>query len=295
MEVKSAHRLVCKKIQILLEINPQSEDTKKIFDEYLLNIAHLLQDGVYKEYIDIINRVGILRLIDTEFQKIHQKCKLYSLLPKLEYAEDKINDYMCCGNVQITLHDLQYVCKSCGMIHHEMKEAQIRNPKFDYIRYFRRWIAKLFDMRFPNTDYDISGIIDTLSKNDDLTINKVRDFLKSNGYRDLNSHYSFILYYSKKEDDRPQQFFDDIDLRRLELFFNDAMHIFDEIKRGVNRIYYGYVIYKLIEILFSNTEKAKWKYYVYLQSKVTIEKNDRIWKSICDRSNGEFVFVKTEI
>ena len=292
MEVKPAHNLICKKINLLFEINPQSKEANEIFDKYLLSVAHLLQKGSYKDFMVIVNRIGILRMIESEFQKIQQKCKLYSLLPKLIQADDIINNITCCNNKQITLHELQYICKTCGMIHHEMDDIKMKHPSFDYIRYFRRWMAKLFNLTPPKID--VTDIINTLRKTKDLTINKVRDYLKSNGYRDLNAHYSYILYYSKAEEDRPQQFFDDVDLQRRELFFNDSMYIFDEVRVGVNRIYYGYIIYKLIEVLFSG-EKAKWRFYIYLQSRVTIEKNDKIWKTICDRSNGEFIFKKTEI
>ena len=115
-----------------------------------------------------------------------------------------------------------------------------------------------------------------------LTVNDIRIMLREIKKTDLNKNVPLIL--KKITGIGPPSISEDIAIR-TENLFTKAIELGEQIKRGsrVNRNYYPYYIYKILEQLIpdSDYESKRVLYYIYIQSKETVETDDNDWEQIC--------------
>jgi hypothetical protein len=115
-----------------------------------------------------------------------------------------------------------------------------------------------------------------------LTVNDVRAMLREAGRTDLNKNVPLVL--KKLTGVGPPQLSDAIAVR-VENLFTKAIEIGERVRRPgrVNRNYYPYYIYKILDQLLAENdlENRRVLYYIYIQSKETVEADDADWEQIC--------------
>jgi len=116
-----------------------------------------------------------------------------------------------------------------------------------------------------------------------LTVNDVRAMLRETGRTDLNKNVPLVL--KKITGVGPPQIADAIAVR-VENLFTKAIEIGERVRRAgrVNRNYYPYYIYKILDQLLAEDDfdNRRVLYYIYIQSKETVEADDADWEHICD-------------
>ena len=115
-----------------------------------------------------------------------------------------------------------------------------------------------------------------------LTVNDIRNMLREIKKTDLNKNVPLIL--KKLTGIGPPAISEEIAIK-TENLFTKSIELGEQIKRGsrVNRNYYPYYIYKILEQLIpdSDYESKRVLYYIYIQSKETVESDDLDWEQIC--------------
>lgn len=127
-----------------------------------------------------------------------------------------------------------------------------------------------------------------------LTINDIRVMLREIGRTDLNKNIPLIL--KKLTGIGPPHITDAI-VVRVENLFTKAIEISERVRHvgRVNRNYYPYYIYKILDHLLSKNdlENRRVLYYIYIQSKETVEADDEDWEQICEELL-EITYVPTD-
>ena len=127
-----------------------------------------------------------------------------------------------------------------------------------------------------------------------LTVNDVRAMLREAGRTDLNKNVPLVL--KKLTGIGPPQIADATAVR-VENLFTKAIEIGERVRRAgrVNRNYYPYYIYKILDQLLAedDLENRRVLYYVYVQSKETVEADDADWEQICIELT-EIAYVPTD-
>jgi hypothetical protein len=115
-----------------------------------------------------------------------------------------------------------------------------------------------------------------------LTVGDVRAMLREVGRADLNKNVPLVM--KKLTGVGPPQIADATAVR-VENLFTKAIEIGERIRRPgrVNRNYYPYYIYKILDHLLAegDLENRRVLYYIYIQSKETVEADDVDWEQIC--------------
>jgi hypothetical protein len=127
-----------------------------------------------------------------------------------------------------------------------------------------------------------------------LTVNDVRAMLREAGRTDLNKNVPLVL--KKLTGVGPPQIADAM-AGRVENLFTKAIEIGERVRRPgrVNRNYYPYYIYKILDQLLAEDdfENRRVLYYIYVQSKETVEADDADWEQICIEL-AEITYVPTD-
>lgn len=115
-----------------------------------------------------------------------------------------------------------------------------------------------------------------------LTVNDIRSILREIEKTDLNKNVPLIL--KKITGIGPPHIPNYITIK-VENLFTKAIEIGERIKHNkrINRNYYPYYIYRIIEAITTekDTEIRRILYYIYIQSKETVESDDIDWERIC--------------
>jgi hypothetical protein len=216
-------------------------------------------------------------------------------------TNDNPIDYcLCYNNDKIDINQLELVCSYCGKIYPNNNNMISNNnnddkqlTKYDFLRHYRIWLDKIlatdnkYLVKYKNdidllekkiyTDYPLE------QQRKKLNISHIRAYLKNLNLTKLNDVVPILLKKFTKNEP-PQlnatEYFD------LENLFIQIMKVYDTIKTNdeINRKYYPYFIYKLIEYYFrNNPEKQKLLNNIHLQKRKTLVMNDLKWKCICEK------------
>jgi hypothetical protein len=127
-----------------------------------------------------------------------------------------------------------------------------------------------------------------------LTVNDVRAMLRETEHTELNKNVPLIL--KKLTGVGPPQVSDAIAVR-VENLFTKAIEIGERVRRNgrINRNYYPFYIFKILEQLLDEKdfENRRVLYYIYIQSKETVEADDADWEQICAEL-AEISYVPTD-
>ena len=128
-----------------------------------------------------------------------------------------------------------------------------------------------------------------------LTVNDIRAMLRELERTDLNKNVPLIL--KKLTGVGPPQLGEAVAVR-VENLFTKAIETGERVRRAgrVNRNYYPYYIYKILDLLLEepDTESRRILYYIYIQSKETVEADDVDWEMICDEMPDELTYRPTD-
>lgn len=115
-----------------------------------------------------------------------------------------------------------------------------------------------------------------------LTVNDVREMLREVGQTELNKNVPLIM--KKLTGIGPPQVPDAI-AARVENLFTKAIEVGERIRRTgrVNRNYYPFYILKILAQVLpeDDHENRRVLYYIYIQSRETVEADDADWEQIC--------------
>jgi hypothetical protein len=115
-----------------------------------------------------------------------------------------------------------------------------------------------------------------------LTVNQVRQMLQELEKTNFNKNVPLIM--KRLTGIGPPQLPDELSIR-VENLFTKAIEIEELIRPSsrTNRNYYSYYIYKILDYLIPESayEMRRVLYYIYMQSKETVETDDIEWAKIC--------------
>ncbi len=242
---------------------------------------------------------------------------LFNILPKPINIKDvhnqTVNYNKCslCDNIMtIDSGKSELRCDYCGMIReligtvfddnqfYNQEGQKAKSGTFNPNRHFQFWwshiLAKepeeeLGDKKDPDNLYgekvlkQIKNIIIRDHKVLQLlTVNDIRSILREIEKTDLNKNVPLIL--KKITGIGPPHIPNHITIK-VENLFTKAIEIGERIKhnRRINRNYYPYYIYRIIEAITTekDIELRRVLYYIYIQSKETVESDDIDWENIC--------------
>jgi hypothetical protein len=217
---------------------------------------------------------------------------------------------LCANEMIIDTNRSELYCNTCGMIReligtvfddtqfYSQEGQKAKSGTFNPNRHFQFWwthiLAKeseeeLGDKRDSDNLYGekiLKQIKDIIRRDRKilqlLTINDVRNILRELKKTDLNKNVPLIL--KKITGIGPPNIPDHITLR-VENLFTKAIEIGEKIKQNkrINRNYYPYYIYRIVEAITTDkdTELRRVLFYIYIQSKETVESDDLDWEKIC--------------
>lgn len=224
------------------------------------------------------------------------------------------NCLLCNNNMSVDYNQSELKCDHCGMIKelicstfdniqfYNQEGQKIKSGTFNPNRHFHFWwthiLAKeseeeLGNKKDPDNQYGEKIIkqIKSIIVRDHkilqlLTVNDIRSFLREIERTDLNKNVPLIL--KKLTGIGPPNISDEITIK-VERLFTKTIEIGNRIKydNRINRNYYPYYIYRIIEAITTekDIELRRILFYIYIQSKETIELNDLDWEKICNELN----------
>lgn len=118
-----------------------------------------------------------------------------------------------------------------------------------------------------------------------LTVNDVRGMLRELKQTKLNKNVPLIL--KKLTGIGPPRLSEEIAVQ-VENYFNKSIEISEQINREdrINRNYYPFYIFKILDAILKTHEERRVLYYIYIQSKDTVEADDADWEQICESLTG---------
>jgi hypothetical protein len=209
------------------------------------------------------------------------------------------NERCYCNNKYIiNINNNELICPTCGKIYfnnqiviHNSDDRQL--IKYDFLRHYKIWLDKILAIdekyihRYEN---DIIKLEKKIYKDypleqqrNKLNITHIRSYLKSLNLTKLNDIVPILLKrITKTEPPR----LNTNEYTDLENIFIQVTKVYDSIKPSneINRKYYPYFIYKIIEHYFKNSSiKQLLLNNIHLQKKKTLVTNDLRWKKICEK------------
>lgn len=219
-----------------------------------------------------------------------------------------VNYRICdlCDNVmEVDSIKSELICHVCSMIkpligvsfeHIQIYTHDSQKPKsgtFNPNRHFYFWwshiLAKEDDTEI-NQEIE-NGLFDKLNdiiKRDKkvlrmLTIIDIRNMLKEIKKSELNKNIPLLL--KKLTGISPPSISEEWEIK-IGNIFNKVIEICENVKRDgrINRNYYPYYIYKIVDSIIpeDDFENRRVLYYIYIQSKETVESDDLNWELICN-------------
>jgi len=280
-------------------------------------IDFLYQNEIYIRTNDIIKKPPLIKEKKKKKKNMHNHTfyieiqNLIDLYPiDIEYIHSGnfINYRICdiCGDtMEIDTINSELICYTCAMIKPLMGISfenvqfytydgqKTKNGTFNPNRHFYFWwnhILAKEDEDEINLELN-SDLFDNLLKiiqRDKkilrmLTVIDIRNMLRELKKTDLNKNIPLIL--KKITGIGPPSISEEIEMR-VENIFTKVIEMCEDIKRisRTNRNYYPYYIYKIIDIIIpeEDFENRRILYYIYIQSKETVESDDLDWEKICE-------------
>lgn len=242
--------------------------------------------------------------------------ELYDRYPKnIKYNQSENIKYeMCtlCNNLMILDSvNSELVCENCGIVKelfgtafddmqfYSQEGQKAKSGTFNPSRHFLFWWIHITtrepeeEIGDKNDNDNLYGekVIEQLKLlakkcnllKSTLDVYHIRDMLKKINRTDLNKNTALLL--KKVTNIGPPQLSRELEIR-VENLFTKIIEAEVKIRRSerINRHFYSYYIYKILDLLIpeDDLENRKIFYYIYVQSKTTVESDDDDWKKICE-------------
>ncbi len=260
--------------------------------------------------------------------QIHQILKI-NLEIELTHSHLRANtdDYCaeCKKPLSILSSTSELVCEECGTVtklvgvifeNSQFYNQDGQKTKHGYympMRHYGAWRERIHaeeKKTFPPED--LRKIQQHLNGNNiyrnNLDCEKMRNCLKNCGLTQYNDNTSLLVTIFTKGQKIPPKFTNE-ENKIILMKFNEAINLYKTIKHedSLKRPHYPYIYYKICEDTFdpasakdekereSFREKIKILDWIYLQSKETVVKNDKIYREICEKSDGYLKYRPTKI
>jgi hypothetical protein len=195
-------------------------------------------------------------------------------------------------------------CPSCGKVDilygTVFEDAQFFNQEgqrskhgnYEPSRHCRFWVSRIQakgSIEIPETctEHILECVRrDGIRDKRRLTCAQIRNYLKETKFTDYNDHVPSIRKIIAGV--VPPQLTHE-ELRKLYNLFDKAVHVYDIVKpvNKSNRMYYPYIIYKILEQLLKDGRRKKQILEcIHLQSRDTLIANDNTWELVCKDING---------
>jgi hypothetical protein len=212
------------------------------------------------------------------------------------------NECVHCGSKQsTTLRPGEYQCKECLYItEHRIENVLVldinpnsvtRSNNYRKSMYFESHIDKLRMLKTPKVDPSVYQNIRTymnVYQVNKLTANKLREILKHYKYSNLYKHIPYIL--CRMNNDFIPSNIAEKDVERLNSMFIEIetawIHLYSK-KKKKSFFGYAYCLRKVLELLENYDDHLK--LIPLTNSKPNLDKNDRIWRKICEHNEWEFI------
>jgi hypothetical protein len=208
---------------------------------------------------------------------------------------------ICYDCMEIDTINSELICYTCAMVKpligisfeniqfYSYDNQKTKTGTFNPNRHFYFWWNRILA---KEDELDVnSELIDNIMKiiqRDKkvlrmLTVIDIRNILRELKKTELNKNIPLIL--KKITGIGPPSIPESIEIQ-VENIFTKVIEICESIKRygRTNRNYYPYYIYKIIDNIIpeSDFENRRILYYIYIQSKETVELDDLDWEKICE-------------
>lgn len=291
-------------------IDSSSDDTQTIYEQYYQVISDKNFSAKLNTEYNEINKI-LTKLSQLFLKNISQYRKKFKDLQTIQISiSTKLINYEYCSNcmfkekmiVQASISQLK--CVNCGVVKmlfgtvfedsqfYTQEGQKTKHADYDATRHYSFWMEKI-QAKNPNPLSDEQndkllyclkrdGYTDSLLKK--LTCEKIREYLKETQMTEFNNFAPSIL--KDISGITPPQLTNN-ENKTMELHFNKVMGVYDKMVKGrVNRPYYPFFIYKLIEYLFKdNPEKLRLLLFIHIQRDPTLTSNDLKWSKICSELN----------
>lgn len=268
--------------------------------------------------IDLIDRTILVKKCKNKKRDYTSELQhLFNVLPWSINMKDNCNQNinynkcsLCANIMTIDSGKSELRCDRCGMIRelvgtvfddtqfYSQEGQKAKSGTFNPNRHFQFWwshiLAKepeeeLGDKKDSDNLYGEKVLkqIRTIIARDHkvlqlLTVNDIRLILREIEKTDLNKNVPLIL---KKITGIGPPYIPNHITIKVENLFTKAIEIGERIKHNkrINRNYYPYYIYRIIEAITTekDAELRRILYYIYIQSKETVESDDIDWERIC--------------
>jgi hypothetical protein len=286
------------------------------FSNELNNLINKVKIILKNNKIDIIDNMLIKK---TKYKKkdiTNDLQYLFNIFPwtintKISIPSVNYNKcFLCANDMLLDSNRSELRCNQCGMIReligtvfddmqfYNQEGQKTKSGTFNPNRHFQFWwihiLAKeseeeLGDKKDPNNLYGEKVLkqIKKIIVRDHkilqlLTVTDIRMILREIEKTDLNKNIPLIL--KKITGIGPPNIPDHISIR-VENLFTKAIEIGEQIRqhKRINRNYYPYYIYRIIEAITTekDIELRRVLFYIYIQSKETVESDDLDWERIC--------------
>lgn len=289
------------------------EDYSDNLNSILADVLVILeQQGLIVEAQGLyIKKIGCKKKIIPDLQY------LFNIFPKeiskpQQFSQNiNYNNCQLCGNsmtLDTTKSELR--CEICGLVKellgtvfedtvfYNQDGQKTKSGTFNPNRHFQSWwihiLAKepeeeLGDKKDPQNQYGektLSQIREIIKRDNKilqlLTVKDIRIILRELSKTHLNKNIPLIL--KKITGIGPPNIPEHI-AQKVEYLFTKAIEVSEKIKnyKRINRNYYPYYIYRIVEAITNenDNELRRVLFYIYIQSKDTVESDDLEWEKIC--------------
>lgn len=219
-----------------------------------------------------------------------------------------------CGDVmQLRGDESVYVCGACGASAHvggtafreehcsSQEGPKARNSDYNSMRHFDVWLPRILGIAKVDIPAGIMERIRHVVEADrvllsELTVTRIRAILRDHRVRATvyNDHTTYIIKQLGGAGPPEPTFAQQNVIRNK---YKIVMDLYFTVESGTNIKYYPYFIYKIIEIFFQDVPSVLCiNNYIHLQSKVTLDNNDAIFRRIINQTSpGDgFRFIPTD-
>jgi hypothetical protein len=251
-------------------------------------------DSIYKMIIFNLQNEDKYNIESNKFYILDYKNNYINPNSIVKINNDKCN---CVNSVKLDINDNEIVCDICGWVYNKTnKFSNIDDTniiKYDFLRHYRIWLEKILATndkylnKYQNEFNIIKNYIEKeyplIQQRKKISISQLRELLKKLNVTKLNDLISLLM---KKICYKNIPTLTAKEITDLENLFINIIKVFDSIKEknDINRKYYPYFIYKIIEFYFKdNKEKLVLLSFVHLQKAKTLYANDKLFKKITEK------------
>ena len=271
-------------------------------------------DRLYNMLKNIIN-INIKKFtISSNIEKFKKYSNMYdsnTIKKEIKYINFDICSN-CFSKMSIVSNMSIIECKQCGLTEnlygtvfedeqfYYQEGQRTKHGSYDPSKHCKFWVERIQAREATEIPTDILKKIKSrifsykIYNIEDVTCEFIRKILRELQLSKYNEHVPLIRKLITGI--TPPQL-TDYELQLIYIYFDKVIKIYDKIKpvNKTNCFYHPYFIFKIIEhILKDNRRRLRdIIYYIHLQSRETLIKNDRIWRKICDEIE-EITYIPTD-